>query len=150
MPVVNTEYSNTPTIELRVNTVKSPQSTDKFVPLQKVVVYNPLKSDTKEASRQQNLNKNVDVVISQNESLSTTKRSKIKLLGGGVYDGYHTSDMKKHGHGVMKYSDGSVYDGQWEQDEKHGFAIFDYASGDRYTITMITFNIMIMCVKVET
>lgn len=38
----------------------------------------------------------------------------------------------KHFKGVVTYSDGSVYRGQWKDGEKHGFGNYTYNSGSRY------------------
>ena len=29
--------------------------------------------------------------------------------------------VKKHGKGKMEYDDGDIYDGEWKEDEKHGY-----------------------------
>ncbi len=33
----------------------------------------------------------------------------------------------------MTYSDGSVYDGKWDNDSRCGFGVFAYKNGDSYT-----------------
>ena len=32
----------------------------------------------------------------------------------------------------MTYSDGNIYEGEWEEDNRHGFGSFTWANGDRY------------------
>lgn len=47
------------------------------------------------------------------------------------YDG-EFDENKKHGQGTMKYPDGSVYIGQWENDTRNGQGILKFANGDIY------------------
>ncbi len=37
-----------------------------------------------------------------------------------------------HGKGIMKYADGSIYEGDWVNDVMHGEGIFIYDDGSKY------------------
>ena len=56
--------------------------------------------------------------------------SRIKRYPGGAeYRGETNSDDDRHGRGVHKFSNGDLYDGEWENDEMCGRGIFTYADG---------------------
>ena len=44
----------------------------------------------------------------------------------GVYEG------NRYGKGIMTYTNGDRYEGDWKYDKKHGVGIMTYANGDRY------------------
>lgn len=46
----------------------------------------------------------------------------------GRYDGEFEDDLK-HGKGTFDYLDGRKYDGEWQHDKKHGFGIMYNKSG---------------------
>ena len=51
-------------------------------------------------------------------------------------DWTYTGDLvhgSPHGHGIMRWADGSVYDGQWENGAYHGEGTLRWNSGDVYT-----------------
>ena len=50
---------------------------------------------------------------------------------GSVYDGEWYEDQRC-GRGKMLFADGSFYDGQWEGDKMHGHGVFISVSRDRY------------------
>ena len=65
------------------------------------------------------------------------KRSTKRLRGGvriktvtGVYEGDVDETGKKHGKGIMKHADGSIYDGEWQNDKENGTGKFSYPDGD--------------------
>ena len=81
--------------------------------------------------------------------------SSITYEDGSLYEGtLHPQSGLPHGEGMMKFSDGSVYSGQWADDlregvgtercagdeykggwhidRKHGFGTCTYAAGDRF------------------
>ena len=37
----------------------------------------------------------------------------------------------------MKYTDGSVYQGHWQENNKHGFGTFTYPNGEKYEGTWV-------------
>ena len=52
-------------------------------------------------------------------------------------NGKYTGDLKelkngemRHGKGVMKWADGSSYDGEWNQDKMTGQGKFNWPNGD--------------------
>ena len=49
--------------------------------------------------------------------------------GNGHYDGPHTSDSKKCGRGIMKYNNGDVYSGEFDNDMKYGSGTYTYSDG---------------------
>jgi hypothetical protein len=51
------------------------------------------------------------------------------------YEGTYVGDLdgaKKHGRGIMKYTDGNIYDGEWHNDFKHGMGTFIWPDGSKY------------------
>ena len=44
------------------------------------------------------------------------------FLHVGRYEGENKIDVK-NGHGVLTYPDKRMYDGEWENDEKHGHTL---------------------------
>ncbi len=50
----------------------------------------------------------------------------------GVYIGERNDRNEKHGHGVLKYTIGDVYEGQWKNNKKHGKGVYTYKNGDCY------------------
>jgi hypothetical protein len=39
---------------------------------------------------------------------------------------------KASGYGIMKYANGSRYDGEWYNDKQHGFGIETWTDGSQY------------------
>jgi hypothetical protein len=56
----------------------------------------------------------------------------MRYTNGDVYDGKWDDDYK-HGHGIMTYANGDVYTGEWNMDMIQGYGIMKYANGDVYT-----------------
>ena len=78
----------------------------------------------------------------------------LSYADGSTYEGQVSAEGVPHGRGVMRFSDGTVYDGEWENDEregrgderymgdvysggwhrdkKHGKGIHRYANGDAF------------------
>ena len=51
----------------------------------------------------------------------------------GVYQGeFEKNGRKKHGKGLMIYTNGEKYDGFWANDKKHGKGQMIYKNGDKY------------------
>lgn len=50
---------------------------------------------------------------------------------GSVYDGEWRTDLR-HGFGLMSYPDGSTYECEWKNNLKHGYGVYIYANGDKY------------------
>mgnify|MGYP001810314713 CR=1 FL=1 len=50
----------------------------------------------------------------------------------GAYDGAMNEQGQRHGYGVMKYTNGDVYEGMWETDKKHGLGKQIHRNGDIY------------------
>jgi hypothetical protein len=48
-----------------------------------------------------------------------------------VYEGEFEADLP-HGHGTMRYVDGSMYTGQWRAGRRHGHGVLVLGNGDRY------------------
>jgi len=63
--------------------------------------------------------------------LLTIRRKRPKVTGD--YSGDRNEEGQKHGRGIMKYSDGSSYDGEWSHGVMEGYGTFRYANGDVYT-----------------
>eukprot|EP01032_Pedospumella_encystans_P014988 gene14988-17185_t len=51
---------------------------------------------------------------------STRDSGRIEYINGAIYDGALTSEGLRQGFGVLKNSDGTMYEGFWEKDLKHG------------------------------
>jgi hypothetical protein len=51
---------------------------------------------------------------------------------GGVYEGERNEHGEWEGRGHYKFSDGSVYDGEWVANQHHGRGTIYYASGSSY------------------
>lgn len=55
------------------------------------------------------------------------------VIGGASYSGYYNTETEKpEGQGIMKYSDGGIYDGNWENGIRQGEGIMKYNNGDIY------------------
>ena len=56
-----------------------------------------------------------------------------KLYDGGSYTGYINPETDEpQGNGVMRYTDGNKYDGEWEDGQRHGSGLMTYRNGDSY------------------
>ncbi len=62
---------------------------------------------------------------------NATKKSKLEYSTGDVYEG-DTEMFLKHGVGTVKYSDTSIYTGQFVYDKISGTGTFYYVGGDKY------------------
>ena len=51
---------------------------------------------------------------------------------GGVYEGQRDEHMHKHGFGIKKWADGSLYIGQWENNQANGKGWLFHLEGDIY------------------
>eukprot|EP01032_Pedospumella_encystans_P018643 gene18643-biopygen15186 len=49
---------------------------------------------------------------------------------GAVFDGVYLSEKKKHGQGQIKYLDGSVYEGEWVNNKRHGAGRLTSTAGE--------------------
>ena len=49
-----------------------------------------------------------------------------------MYEGSFVND-KKHGRGVIRYSNGDVYEGGWVANKREGPAIYRYSDGSVYS-----------------
>eukprot|EP01032_Pedospumella_encystans_P039212 gene39212-biopygen17190 len=49
---------------------------------------------------------------------------------GAVFDGVLINSNKKHGKGQIKYPDGSIYEGEWLKDKRHGAGRLTSAAGE--------------------
>lgn len=49
---------------------------------------------------------------------------------GSIYDGEWQANSK-HGFGLMKYPDGSTYEGEWKNNFRHGYGVYIYENGDK-------------------
>eukprot|EP01032_Pedospumella_encystans_P039240 gene39240-biopygen23878 len=49
---------------------------------------------------------------------------------GAVFDGAYLDKTKKHGKGQIKYPDGSVYEGEWLKEKRHGAGRLTSAAGE--------------------
>ena len=41
-------------------------------------------------------------------------------------------DGKKHGQGILNWSNGNKYEGEWKSGKKHGQGTYTWTNGDRY------------------
>ena len=48
------------------------------------------------------------------------------------YKGTSNKEGQPDGHGVYKYLDGSVYNGEWREGRRHGHGTYTFSNGDRY------------------
>ena len=67
------------------------------------------------------------------EEASPTSGPKSVRVPGGEYFGQLNERGKKYGNGKMKYDNGNVYEGQWNNNKRDGKGINKYASDDFYT-----------------
>jgi hypothetical protein len=58
-------------------------------------------------------------------------RGIMRYLNGSVYTG-QWENGKMHGNGTIRWEDGSVYAGQWVHGKRTGYGSYMWASGDRY------------------
>jgi hypothetical protein len=58
-------------------------------------------------------------------------RGTMRYLNGSVYTG-QWDNGKMHGNGMIRWEDGSVYSGQWVLGKRTGHGSYNWASGDRY------------------
>ena len=61
----------------------------------------------------------------------TTNLKKYKKYSVGYHGPTNNKDMP-HGKGIYKYSDGSIYDGNWHRGRRHGEGTYTYCNGDVY------------------
>ena len=62
----------------------------------------------------------------------SSKRAEIDFADGS-YSGALDKDGKKHGKGIYRWNDGSVYEGDYRNDQRHGMGRFMWANGESYT-----------------
>jgi len=60
-----------------------------------------------------------NVFVTSTYMCSHTGYGTLVDVSGGTYCGYWIFG-KRHGLGIMKYADGSSYEGEWEEDDMHG------------------------------
>ena len=48
-------------------------------------------------------------------------------MNGSVYEGRFSND-KRHGHGIFRLSGGGVYEGEYKNNKQHGYGIMRYRS----------------------
>eukprot|EP01032_Pedospumella_encystans_P039274 gene39274-biopygen29809 len=75
------------------------------------------------------------VVTEAEESAPTTEFQPDTALPftnkqGVVFDGVYLDASNKHGKGQIKYPDGSVYEGEWLKDKRHGAGRLTSATGE--------------------
>jgi hypothetical protein len=58
-------------------------------------------------------------------------RGTMRYLNGSVYTG-QWENGKMHGNGTIVWEDGAVYSGQWERGKRTGRGSYTWATGDRY------------------
>jgi hypothetical protein len=58
-------------------------------------------------------------------------RGTMRYLNGSVYTG-QWDNGKMHGNGMIMWEDGSLYSGQWVHGKRTGYGSYKWASGDRY------------------
>ena len=51
---------------------------------------------------------------------------KVEYRKGEIYEGKFDITVGRHGKGIMYYKDGSYYDGNWSNDQKHGTGVLGY------------------------
>jgi hypothetical protein len=56
----------------------------------------------------------------------------LKLADGTIFRG-HFENHKRNGHGQYTSTDGNRYDGEWQDNQIHGKGIMTYANGDVYS-----------------
>ena len=70
-------------------------------------------------------------IITQCRLYIIKKRKHISYSSGAVYEGDYQDD-KKHGKGRCTLPSGAVYEGDWQDDKRHGKGRVTYSSGDVY------------------
>ena len=50
----------------------------------------------------------------------------------GAYEGTLDSKGRKHGRGIYRWTDGSIYEGSYKRDQRHGKGRFLWAGGESY------------------
>jgi hypothetical protein len=75
---------------------------------------------------------------------NNSKNTKLSYIMEGIYIGQFSLSInlgirKRHGYGVMKYNNGDVYVGGWEDDKRKGYGIMKYKNGKVY-VGMWHFN----------
>lgn len=70
-----------------------------------------------------------------------TKQQPIrKIYTDGEYEGNLNGEGERTGRGIMKYSEGDVYEGEWNDDMMEGVGTMVYADGDKFTGSFIQGN----------
>lgn len=69
---------------------------------------------------------------SDNSPIKYDERGPIRLADGSVYTG-QWNGQQRHGYGRIEWEDGTSYEGQWVNDYASGHGTLIHASGDKYT-----------------
>ncbi len=91
---------------------------------------------TKESDRKPNAERLVTAPVEQSTTgiaesvLPVAVPAQFTNKKGAVFDGVYLNQDKKHGKGQIKYPDGSVYEGEWLKDKKHGAGRLTSAAGE--------------------
>ena len=56
----------------------------------------------------------------------------MELENGGIYFGQWSDRGMRHGRGILKWSDGSKFEGNWKDDKANGKGRLIHADGDLY------------------
>ncbi len=51
---------------------------------------------------------------------------------GSVYEGGVNEEGLPHGHGIYKWVNGDVYEGEWKHGQRHGHGVCSFSSGNKY------------------
>lgn len=67
--------------------------------------------------------------LEERKGENSPNKTASKVIG---YRGEKNEKGEKHGKGIMHYSNGDVYIGEWKNNKKDGIGVYSYASGDKY------------------
>lgn len=77
-----------------------------------------------------------NLIKEKEESILDTSQSHVMKrvieYENGVYEGEFDDVNKRHGFGTYKWKDGSVYNGNWQNDKMNGYGKLHYSNDDIY------------------
>jgi hypothetical protein len=76
--------------------------------------------------------KNITPVRKLHQKLDYIEKGPVELHTGIFYKGEWNTNLKRNGYGVLIHTDGSRFEGFWENDNIHGFGRYIYVNGDIY------------------
>lgn len=64
------------------------------------------------------------------QKINHIEKGPVELYTGIIYKGEWNSNLKRNGYGILIHTDGSKFEGFWENDSIHGYGRYIYVNGD--------------------